>query len=138
MLALTYCFACFRGGHRDPAWRSKLRMLGPCWHYVCTLLSLLGFVTALHALGAARVYKIQVQIPACWNHAGAFLSSEHALAFTWAFRFSPAACRYVRSTWNRNCRIASYFIDFFVRGGTLDTPNRKKHIMFSFAFYREN
>ena len=21
-----------RGGHRDPAWRSKLRMLGPCWH----------------------------------------------------------------------------------------------------------
>ena len=73
-------------------------MLGPCWHYVCTLLSLLGFVTALHALGGARIYKIQVQIPACWNHAGAFLDSEHALAFTWAFRFSPAACRYVRST----------------------------------------
>ena len=24
--------------------------------------------------------------------------SWHALAFTWAFRFSPAACRYVRST----------------------------------------
>ena len=50
MLALTYCFACIRGGHRDPAWRSKLRMLGPCWLIFRSWASFLPIRNALRIL----------------------------------------------------------------------------------------
>ena len=77
LLALTYCLDMLRGGQERPKSGGSALMSAPSWAYVGTFF---------------------VQIPACWNHAGAFLSSKHASAFTWAFRFSPAACRYVRST----------------------------------------
>ena len=50
LLALTYCFACFRGEEGNSVSRSKNRMLGPCWHYVGTFFALVRLVFALGRL----------------------------------------------------------------------------------------
>ena len=66
LLALTYCFACFRGGPQEIKTRVVRTLLGPCWHYVGSFFALGRLFFALGRL--LRVWW------ACFPHVRLFFS----------------------------------------------------------------